>query len=377
MKYLKSKVFHKQHSTEYNEAKTFKLPRKVDRGILNIAVALIVIGLVTVVSASYTATRVYSLTNFYFAIKHLIFCGLSLFCIRFFSTKLHWLPALGKILWFSGMVALVIVLFKGSAVKGASRWINLFGFTFQPSEFMKIAVILEGARYIEKDWRRFSLVYLLPIFLILMQPDLGSAFLIASLGIAQVITKRFNAKYIALFALGMICLVLAAYFMFDHVQARINTFLNPSKDLFGAGYQRYKSFLAMKNGGFFGRGFGKGVIKDFLPDAHTDFVFSVIVEEFGALGGLSVICLFLALGYRVLKVLATNEYIRLIQYSFIICILSQAWLNIASTLSLIPTKGLLLPLISYGGSGMIMYGISFGILLATSRVSSVYSKDID
>lgn len=377
MKILKSQIFKKEHKTNYMQPKSLKLPRKIDRVILRIAFMLITIGLVMIVSSSYAATKVYSVANIYFAMKHIVFCVSALFCIRFFSTKLHWLDKMGKIFWWASLIGLIIVLFFSGAVKGASRWISLFGISIQPSEFMKIAVILEGAKYMQKeDWRMFAVIYLVPIFLILLQPDLGSAFLILAIAIAQIMTKHFNVKYIFLGILFMLFLVVVAYFSFDHVKVRINTFLNPSMDLFGAGYQRYKSFLAIKNGGFFGRGFGKGVIKDFLPDAHTDFVFSVLIEEFGVFGGLIVIGLFMLLGYRVLKILASDGYIKLVQYSFIIAILAQAWLNIASTLSLIPAKGLVLPLISYGGSGMIMQGISFGILLATSKVSSNYSKKI-
>ncbi len=371
---LKSSFFFKQHKTDFKQPANFRLPRKVDRVILGIAYTLIAIGLVVVVSSSYAATRVYSLANFHFAIKHLIFCAVGLFCIRFFSTKLHWLDKFGKILWFASVVGLVAVLIFGGSVKGASRWISLFGVSFQPSEFAKIAVILEGAKYVEKNWKMFAITYIIPISLIILQPDLGNTVLISSLAIAQLITKRFDMKYILVGLIGVILLITAAYFLFDHVHLRINTFLNPTVDIFGAGYQSYKSFLAMRNGGLFGRGFGKGVMKDFLPDAHTDFVFCVIVEEFGVLGGLFVIGLFFALGYRVLKMLAFDEYIQMVQYSFVICILSQAWLNIASTLSLIPTKGLTLPLVSYGGSGMIMQGISFGILIAASRVSSRFEK---
>lgn len=341
--------------------------------ILNIAYALIAIGLTMIVSSSYAATKVYSFANYYFVIKHVLFCCIALFFIRFFSSKLHWLDRIGLILWIMSIVGLLAVLVLGVSIKGATRWISLFGFSIQPSEFIKLAVILEGAKYVERNWKLFAITYLLPVSLILLQPDLGNTVLICAIAIAQIIVYKFDIRYILFGLIGLLLLITCAYFLFDHVHQRINIFLNPTHDMFGGGYQSYKSFLAMKNGGLFGRGFGKGVIKDFLPDAHTDFVFSVIVEEFGVIGGLVVIALFVALGYRVLKRLSSNEYIQLVQYSIIVCMLGQAWLNIASTLSLIPTKGLILPLISYGGSGMLTQGMMFGVLLATVRSDSKFS----
>lgn len=371
-KILKSKFFAKDENKEYPILNTMR--KKSDKILLNIANTLMLIGLVMIVSSSYGATKIYSVTNFHFAIKHLVFCFMSLFCMRFFSSKLNWLDRIGRVFWIGGIVGLILVLFFSSSIKGAARWINLFGISIQPSEFVKIGVILEGAKYIEKNWNRFFMVYLIPMSLIILQPDLGNTVLLLGLALAQIITKKFNVKYIAYGILIFIAIVTIAYFSFSHVQTRIQVFLNPNKDLFGVGYQRYKSFLAMKNGGFFGRGFGKGIIKDFLPDAHTDFIFSVIIEEFGIIAGLFVIGLFVLLAWRVLKLLAKDSYIQMVQYSILVCILSSAWLNIASTLSIIPTKGLTLPLISYGGSGLIVQGILFGILLAATKTPNKFSS---
>lgn len=377
-KVLNSKFFHKKNETKFEEPKTMKLPKRVDRVILRIAYALISISLVMIVSSSYTATKVYSFSSYYFVVKHIVFCALTLFLMRFFSTKLHWLDKFGYILWLISIAGLIAVFFFGNSINGAKRWISLFGISLQPSEFAKIAVILQGAKYMTKqvDKQAFLITYLIPIVLILLQPDLGNTILIVALGAAQFIAKNFNLKYISLSILSFFALIILAYFLLDHVSMRINSFFMAQADIFGSGYQNYKSFLAMKNGGLLGKGFGKGVVKDFLPDAHTDFVFSVIVEEFGILGGMIVILLFVSLGYRVSKLLAVDEYIQLVQYSIIIFILAQAWLNIASTLSLIPTKGLTLPLVSYGGSGMLMQGITFGILLMTTRSATTFQNNV-
>lgn len=362
------------NSRFFNSAKIISqklVNQKIDSVILNIAYMLLTIGLVVIFSSSYAASKVYSVSSLYFALKHILFCTMSIICMRFFAKKKELIPKIGSVIWAASMFCLVLVLILPTAIKGANRWISIFGFSIQPSEFVKIGIIIEGAKYIEKDWHRFFITYALPMILILIQPDLGNTLIILAIGIAQILITRFNFKYIIYTGIFAVSLLTISYFTFDHVHSRINIFLNPQQDIFGKGYQKHKSLLAMRNGGFLGKGFGKGVIKDFLPDAHTDYVFSVIIEEFGIIGGIFVILLFMLLGLRVMQVLPVNENHALIQYSFVILILSQAWLNIASTLAIIPAKGLTLPLISYGGSSLMTQGIIFGIIMALSKGNSL------
>lgn len=365
------------HSTFFKKQKKVEslINFRKDWVIKLVADMLLLMGMIVVISSSYSATKIYSLKYNHYAVKHFCFCLLSLFAMRFFSKQKKNLEMFGKLIWYGSIILLIVVLFVNNSIKGASRWISLFGFSLQPSEFAKIGIMLEGAKYVHNDWKNFALTYLVPMSLILIQPDLGNTFLIASVGLAQIITKNFEIKYLGAGFISLCMLFFVAYFSFSHVQKRVDIFLNPHADIYGAGYQRSKSLLAIQNGGMCGLGFGKGVIKDVLPDAHTDFVFSVIIEEFGLLGGLFVIMLFMILGIRVLSLLAKDEKTYMIQYTFIISILAQAWLNIASTLSLIPTKGLPMPLVSYGGSGLLMQGICFGILLATCIPKGVFNKD--
>jgi cell division protein FtsW len=362
-KELQSKFFQNQNSDQQSLINK----KAKDSVIYFIASFLFLAGCTMVISSSYSATKVYSVSNFHYSFKHMLFASISFFLMHIFSNQENNLKKIGPVIWWFSVVGLVFVFFFGSSVKGAARWISLFGFSIQPSEFAKIGVLLEGAKYLEKEnWQAFTLSYAVPLLLIILQPDLGSTVLIASIALAQLITKKFDFRLILAGIFSVVFLVFCSYFIFDHVHKRINTFLNPHHDVFGIGYQSNKAAMTMRSGGFFGRGFGKGIVKNSLPDAHTDYIFSVIIEEFGALGGLWIIFLFILLGLRVYTLSAKDRFSALVQYSVAILILAQAWLNLASNLSLIPAKGLTLPLISYGGSGLLVQGINFGILLAVS-----------
>lgn len=361
-KELKSNFFSNKNSYQQLINKKYKNPV-----IYSIACILLLIGCVMIISSSYSATKVYSLKSSHFALKHIIFALISFFLMNIFSNQANNLKKLGFAIWVLSIIGLVLVNIMGTSIKGAARWISILGFSIQPSEFAKIGVALEGSKHIENEnWNAFFLTYIIPISLIVIQPDLGSTILLFGLGIGQIILKKFDVKIILASAFSVFFLIFLAYFSFEHVQNRINTFLKPDADVFGIGYQRNKSDMAIKSGKFIGKGFGKGTVKNYLPDAHTDYIFSVIVEEFGLIGGLFIIFLYIILGLKIYSLKSQTYYHSIVQYSFIILILAQAWLNIASALSLIPAKGLVLPLISYGGSGLLVQGMNFGILMATS-----------
>ena len=367
MKTIKSDFFKSKKEfiqTNFNK-------KKIDKTIINIAYFILFLGNIVVLSASYGASKSYSVSALFFFMKHVVFCIASIILIHIFAKQKNRLQNIGKFIWVLSIILLIVTLFLGSSVKGARRWISFFGFSFQPSELAKIGVLIQGS-FNYKSLKNLLIIYMLPILLIIIQPDLGTSFVIMCLGLFQVLIKNFKWKYIIIGILALIALFFFAYFSFSHVQARIDAFFSVS-DIYGKGYQKYKSYLAMKNGGFFGQGFGKGVIKDLLPDSHTDFIFSVVIEEFGILGGLCVIFSFIKLGLRALVLEPKNEYFKVVHNSVLFLITSQAWLNIASALSLIPTKGLILPLISYGGSGLIVQGIAFGILLSVCEEKSKIS----
>ncbi len=342
--------------------------KKQDKTIFYIAYSLILSGIILVISASYSATKVYNVNSFHFALKHFIFAIIAIVLMHITARRKNF-ENFGTVLWVLCIIGIVLT-FIFTASKGANRWISIFGLTIQPSEFIKIALIIQGSKFVGKNWNLFFISYFIPIGLLLIQPDLGSCILITFIATAQIIVKKFNIQYIVIALLIGVCLIFISYNLFSHVRLRIDVFLNPKKDIFNSGYQVYKSYLAMKNGGLFGLGFGKGIIKNFLPDSHTDFIFSVLIEEFGIAGGLVIIYLFFKLGLQILKNQTDNPNLLIIQYSCIAILLGQAWLNIASAISLIPTKGLTLPLVSYGGSALIAQGIIFGILIACSNTQN-------
>ncbi len=282
------------------------------------------------------------------------------------------LKKIGHFIWIMNVLLLLCVILFGHSAKGAKRWISFLSFNFQPSEFIKIGIILQSSYFLQKNFYLYFLTYAIPLSFIILQPDLGTVLLLSCLACVQLINKnnKINFKLIFISFLSLFFILIVSYFCFSHVYERINLFLYPSNDLFGVGYQKHKAFLTIINGGFFGKGFGKGEMKDFLPDAHTDYIFAVIAEEFGVFGACLVILLFVLLGLRCRKLTTKNDYFAMVQFSAIILILGQAWLNIASTLSIIPAKGIPLPLVSYGGSGMISQGILFGLLLAVSNKKS-------
>lgn len=322
-----------------------------------------------VISSSYGATKIYKFSSVHFAYKHFVFAIGALVLMNLISKQEKYMQKIGHFIWFLTVFFLICVLVFGHSAKGAKRWIYIFGFNFQPSEFVKIGIVLQSSYFLYTNLYFYFLTYAIPMFFILLQPDIGTAVLLLCLGAAQLFSnqKQLNWKILITSIFSIMLLIVLAYFSFSHVQERINMFLNPNTDIFGIGYQKHKAFLTIANGGFFGKGFGKGVIKDLLPDAHTDYIFAVIIEEFGLLGGVFVLTLFVLLGLRCRVLTAKNEYFGTVQYSALLLILGQAWMNIASTLAIIPSKGITLPLISYGGSGIITQGILFGILVATSR----------
>lgn len=332
-----------------------------------------------IISSSYSATRTYKLQSISFVIKQFLFAFISLGCINFVSKQEKHLKKLGHIIWIVNVFLLICVILFGHSAKGAKRWISFSFFNLQPSEFIKIGIIIQSSYYVYHNLYLYFLTYIIPISFILLQPDLGTALLLICLAFAQLIAKNetINWKLIVISFLSVFIVIACSYWMLPHVNQRIQLFLNSGQDIYGLGYQKHKSFLAIISGGLFGKGFGKGDIKDFLPDAHTDYIFSVIIEEFGAIGGYFVVLLFILLGLRCRQLRAKNDFFSMIQYSSVLLILGQAWLNISSTLSLIPSKGISIPLISYGGSGIIAQGIIFGTLLAVSVKKSNMTKAIN
>ncbi|MEM9469696.1 MAG: rod shape-determining protein RodA [Pseudomonadota bacterium] len=282
-------------------------------------------------------------------------------------------------LYFLGLILLVIVELKGQIGMGAQRWIDLGFIQLQPSEAMKIVVVLALAKYFHtaskedmKHWR-FLLPPLLmigaPVALVLLQPDLGTSLMIVMAGITMFFLAGAPILYfIILTALALISLPVAWGLMHDYQKQRVLTFLNPESDPLGSGYHIIQSKIAIGSGGIEGKGFLEGTQArlNFLPEKQTDFIFTLWVEEWGLLGGLflfAVVGLIFLYGY-IMAFKTRYAFGRLLILGLIVNFSLYVFINIAMVMGLIPVVGAPLPLISYGGTSMLTVLIGFGLILS-------------
>jgi cell division protein FtsW len=273
-----------------------------------------------------------------------------------------------------GMALLALTFVVGVEIKGARRWINLPGLSVQPSEFVKPTFAVVAAWLFSEQKSRPGFpgnlisiaLFLAIVFMLIKQPDLGMAVVVAAVWFAQFFMAGLRLYWVGVGALAGIGGLVGAYLSLPHVRIRIDHFLDPST---GDSYQVNRSLEAFANGGLWGRGPGEGTVKDYLPDAHADFVFAVVGEEFGLIVCVAIVALF---AFIVLRGLA-----RLMQEGSLFVLLAatgllmqfglQAAINMASTLHLIPTKGMTLPFLSYGGSSLLALGLGMGMALALTR----------
>ena len=270
------------------------------------------------------------------------------------------------------LLALTFVI--GTEIKGARRWINLPGVSIQPSEFVKptFAIVAAWLFAEQKDRPGFpgnviSIALFLPLIAMLIkQPDLGMAVVVAAVWFAQFFMAGLRLYWAAAGAIAGFTGLAGAYLWLPHVTSRINRFLDPAA---GDHYQVNRSLEAFANGGLWGRGPGEGTIKDVLPDAHADFVFAVAGEEFGLLVCLAIVVVFAFIVLRGLSRLLQegNLFVLLAATGLLIQFGLQAAINMASTVHLIPTKGMTLPFLSYGGSSMLALAFGMGMMLALTR----------
>jgi len=291
--------------------------------------------------------------------------------------------------WFFGaaLLLLFIVLIIGTADQGARRWIVFGAIRFQPSEIMKLALPMMLAWFLEKktlpptlsSLAICSLILILPVLLTAKQPDLGTAIIISIAGLSVLLFAGIDWKLVA----ASVCLFILSipilwHFMHFYQKERVFTFLNPERDPLGSGYHIIQSKIAIGSGGLFGRGWLHGTQShlSFLPAHATDFIYAVSAEEWGLLGSLFIISLFLALFARCLymSIEAQNSFCRLLSGSLSLTFILPALINIGMVMGLLPVVGIPLPLISYGGSSMLITMISFGIIMSIHSHKKLYSS---
>ena len=281
--------------------------------------------------------------------------------------------------YFIGIVLLLWVTFYGYLGKGARRWINFYGLNFQPSELMKVFIILCLAKYFHRmKIENVNSIYtiltsliiiILPMGLVIVQPDLGTSVLIAISGIAVLWFAGVNHKYFIYTLLGfVISLPFIIAFLKPYQKLRVLTFLNPDRDPLGAGYQIIQSKIAVGSGGLFCKGFLKGTQSylEFLPEKHTDFIFTLFSEEFGFVGSVILLLIYAVIIYRIVAIGAScrSYFAKIFCYSFGAAIFVFITINMSMVLGLLPIVGSPLPIMSYGGSSMLATMIGFGIVMS-------------
>ncbi len=356
-----------------------RLVQYFDWGLLGVAILIGCIGLVTLYSAVTAETPAPQKIEFF---KQRIWfaAGLAAMVAAFlFNYKMldRWSPAIYIICIF----LLIAVLFFGKYVGGSKRWLILGPISIQPSELVKLAVIAILARYFSKDayTRGFTLrelirpfvLILIPFVLIVRQPDLGTAILIILIaGSMTLFVKIERRSLIALIVSGVIIVPMVWFFLKPYQQQRILVFLNPDNDPLGAGYHIIQSKIAIGSGILTGKGFLKGTQNalSFLPEEHTDFIFSVLAEEWGFIGSLVLILLFLVLifwGFNV-AIACREPFGTILAVGITAMIFWQVLINIGMAMGLMPVVGVPLPFVSYGGSSVITTAVGIGLLLNVS-----------
>jgi len=313
--------------------------------------------------------------NFIFINRHTVFFILGILIILFLSQQNN--KNIRRIALF-GFITLIILLlslyFFEYEVKGSKRWLRILSFSFQPSEVVKpffIILTSWGISQSIKGKKYFLLLtfvsFLALIFLVLLQPDLGMTILIASTFFCQLFIAGLPMMLVLYGLVLILSLSILCYFFLDHVKNRIDSFLGNADT-----YQIDLSLSAFKSGGIFGKGPGQGDLKEKIPDANTDFIFAVAGEELGLIFCFIILIIILSIVIKtLLKVLKVHNPYKIIAISGLICSFGlQSLINIFSALGMIPTKGMTLPFVSYGGSSMLASSILFGFLLSLTNINN-------
>ena len=348
-----------------------------DNQLLWTVIGLMIFGLIMVTSSSMAFSEN---DPFFYTQRELIQIGMSLFlmCITLYIPMQRW-QQFGSVLLIISIIMLIVVLGIGSSINGASRWIPLGVFNFQPAELSKLSLFLFLAGYLARKseevqsgfWGFFKPIVVMAVLsiLLLKQPDLGTVIVLfmVTIGILFIAGAQLW-QFIAILLTGVgavVCLILYESYRLT----RLMTFLDPWQDATGAGYQLVASLMAIGNGGVTGQGIGNSIFKlRYLPECHTDFIFSIISEEYGYVGVVALLALLffltfkaLAIGYRALN--QGSQFSGYLACEIGIWFGFQTFVNVGVTSGMLPTKGLTLPFISYGGSSLIVMSIAVAILL--------------
>lgn len=358
---------------------------KYDLNAIWVMIFLIGIGVVNLYSATYASQG----AEAQFWKQQLIWFGLGAFAssVAYF---VHYrvLERFAYVAYGLNLLLLVAVLVIGKSVLGAKRWIGFGSFSIQPSEFMKITIAWTLAKYFHDDqYREYYdvksllipiLLVLIPVLLVMAQPDLGTAMIIMAVSISMILFVKVSPRLLLVIALiGAILLPIAYKFVLkDYQRQRILTFINPQSDPRGAGYNSIQSMIAVGSGQFIGKGYKKGTQSqlNFLPEHHTDFIFSVFSEEHGFLGFLALLTLYILLISNALKIAygSNDKFGMLFAFGMTALFFWHVFINMGMTTGIMPIVGVPLPFMSYGGSFLISCMLSVSILTNIANKKSMF-----
>ena len=350
--------------------------RNIDKQILFAFTLLFILGaFFSFSSTSILADERLDREYYSFFQKHLLYAIVS-FCLMLFISSINndfiTRSVLPLFLIFFLFLSLVPII--GIEVKGAKRWLNFYFFSFQPIEFIKPFFILIIAKVISSNnFKNLNISYIISffilssiIFLLIIQPDLGQSVLLITTWLSLIFVSGMNIYFIfslgILVVLGFTSLVFLSPDKFNYILNRVSSFVDPSK---GDGFQSQKAIDAIRLGGLKGQGMGEGILKDSVPEAHTDYIIAVISEEFGSIISILIICIFLFIALRLTKIIinSNNNFYKLSLSGLVTLLIFQTFIHIGVNANLLPTTGMTLPFLSYGGSSLISSGIVAGIIL--------------
>ena len=365
---------------------------RLDKKILLIVSCITLIGIFSIYSASYQ--------NGQFVLKSIFLRQIFWFCIGWFILILfanidYKILYEGAYIFYGvNLFLLLVVLFFGRRILGAQRWLQFWIFTFQPSELVKLTLIIVIARYLcKKSVTKFnsslsSLTFkeaiviplfftLVPMMFIYLQPDLGTSILLGLLFLAMLFSGGIKIQYIlSLIITGLLSAPFIWSLLKEYQRNRLLVFMNPNLDPLGAGYTIIQSKIAIGSGGLFGKGFISGTQSqlNFLPERHTDFIFSLIAEEWGFMGSAILLILLFLLMHRIVHIAyrVKEPFARFLCVGVFAIFMLHVGINIAMTIGMCPVVGLSLPFISYGGSNLVINFMLLGIVLNIQRRNNAY-----
>ncbi|HLC39210.1 MAG TPA: rod shape-determining protein RodA [Patescibacteria group bacterium] len=348
-----------------------KASKTIDWVLYLLVLLLIIVGILVIYSISYDSSGGNIFRD------QIIFAIIgTIMMVIFTFLDYRSLKGLSIYLYLIGLVLLVLVYIFGKVTGGASRWLDLKFIQLQPSEIFKFILIITMASYLSNHQRDFSfrhfiaslLIIVMPIILVLIQPDFGTALILLIIGLSMLLASQIKKIYLFLLVILIAIFTPLTWFFIlkDYQKIRLITFLNPKDDPFGAGYNVLQSSITVGSGMLYGRGFGKGFQSQlkFLPASHTDFIFAVFAEEFGFIGALIIILFFVILVIKIIQIakIAADNFGMLFTVGVATLFIFQVLINIGMNIGIMPVTGIPLPFISSGGSALITNMVLIGIL---------------